>query len=531
MRLTELVEVVDRVRATTKKTDKVRLLAECLRQTRERDTALAALYLTGVLPQGKIGVGWSVIQKAMSGGSTRGEPLTLLDVDRAVDGLAAMTGAGATERRVAELGRVFGRATSEERRFLSQLLIGEIRQGALEGLLIDAIAKAAGLPSPDVRQACMFARNIGEIARAALHEGLTGLSRFSPQLFFPIAPMLASSSDDVDDAIERLNEAAWEYKLDGARIQVHKGGNDVRIFTRQLQDVTGRLPEIVVWARTLPAREAVLDGEVIALRPDGRPQPFQITMRRLGRQKDVEGLRHEIPLSPFVFDALLLDGEPVIAKPYRERSRLLNSLAPSVIVPRIETKDREQARQFFNQSLAAGHEGLMAKSLDAPYAAGQRGSYWLKLKQAVTLDLVVLAAEWGNGRREGWLSNLHLGARDPGSGQFIMLGKTFKGLTDEMLRWQTEKLLSLETHRNPSTVFVRPELVVEIAFNDLQHSPRYPAGLALRFARVKRYRPDKLPAHADTIPTVVELYRAQRGKPAATRMTNRVSTSDTLEAT
>jgi DNA ligase 1 len=284
----------------------------------------------------------------------------------------------------------------------------------------------------------------------------------------------------------------------------------VRLFTRQLQDVTGRLPELVEWARRLSVREAVLDGEAIALRRDGRPEPFQVTMRRLGRMKDVAAMRQAIPLSPFMFDVLYLDGESLLTRSYDDRTSLLASMAPEAAIPRLITAQAEEAQRFLAQSLAAGHEGVMAKSLSAPYIAGQRGFHWLKLKEATTLDLVVLAAEWGNGRREGWLSNLHLGARDPVTGQFVMLGKTFKGLTDDMLRQQTEKLLALEEHREGQTVFVRPELVVEIAFSDIQESPRYPAGLALRFARVKRYRPDKSASEADTIQAVAELFRTQR---------------------
>ena len=507
--LTHVVHIVASVRATTKKTEKIRLLAECLRRTQGRETALAALYLSGSLPQGKIGVGWSVIQKAMQDAPASGEPLTLPDVDDALNRLAAEQGAGSTERRVAELARLFSRATPDERRFLAQLLIGEIRQGALEGVLLEAIAKAAQLPPAEIRRASMFALDIGALARVALEEGPSGLNRFSLTLFKPVAPMLAGSAADVDEALNRLDEAAWEYKLDGARIQVHKGGDAVRIFTRQLQDVTDRVPEIVAWARPLPAREAVLDGEALGLRPDGRPQPFQATMRRLGRQKDVAALRQEIPLSPFMFDVLAVDGAALIAEPYRERTRVLDRLS-SAAVPRIVTKNPEEARAFYQAALAAGHEGVMAKSLGSLYTAGQRGFQWLKLKQAATLDLVILAAEWGNGRREGWLSNLHLGARDPESGQFVMLGKTFKGLTDDMLRWQTEKLLSLETHRDGHILYVRPELVAEIAYSDIQQSPRYPAGLALRFARVVRYRPDKSSAQADTIQTVSRLFAAQR---------------------
>ncbi|WP_447863378.1 ATP-dependent DNA ligase [Nitrospira calida] len=512
MRLARLVEVVANVRATTKKTEKVALLAECLRQTQGKETELASLYLSGALRQGRIGVGWRMIQEAMVEGAASGESLTLTEVDQVFDGIATDQGAGSTERKIGALRRLFERAGPEERRFLAQLVMGEIRQGALEGLLLDVIAKAAVLPSGDVRQAFMFSGNIGEVARAALEEGAAGLSRFSLRLFTPVAPMLANSAEDVEEALDRLEEAAFEYKLDGARIQVHKGGDVVRIFTRQLQDVTERLPEVVEWAHALPVRDAVLEGEAIALRPDGRPLPFQITMRRLGRIKDVDAVRREIPLSSFFFDCLYLEREgSLIARPYHQRMEILTKITPSSLVPRLVTNSRSEAEAFLRQALDAGHEGLMAKSLSAPYVAGQRGFHWLKLKAATTLDLVVLAAEWGHGRRSGRLSNLHLGARDPQSGQYVMLGKTFKGLTDEMLKWQTEKLLSLEVSRDEWTVYVRPELVVEIAFSEIQESPRYPAGLALRFARVKRFRPDKSAAEADTVQTVTALFHKKRG--------------------
>ena len=514
MQLARLVEVVGKVRATTKKTEKTALLADFLRQTQAKETELAALYLSGALLQGKIGVGWRMIQDAMVDDSRAGEPLTLTEVDESFDAIAADQGPGSTERKIRSLRQLFERASAEERQFLAQLIMGELRQGALEGLILDAIAKAAKLPAGDVRQAMMFSGSLGEVARAALEEGASGLSRFSLRLFTPVAPMLANSAEDVEETLERLGEAAFEYKLDGARIQVHKGGEDVRIFTRQLQDVTERLPEVIEWARAVPVRDFVVEGEAIALRPDGRPFPFQITMRRLGRIRDVETVRQEIPLSSFLFDCLYLEGEgSVIARPYQQRIDLMSKVIPSsFMIPRIVTRDRAEAEGFLSSALAAGHEGVMAKSLTAPYVAGQRGFYWLKLKAAVTLDLVVLAAEWGHGRRKGWLSNLHLGARDPQSGQFVMLGKTFKGLTDEMLKWQTEKLLSLEVSRDEWTVHVRPDLVVEIAFSEIQESPRYPGGLALRFARVKRYRPDKSAAEADTIQTVMALFNKQRGE-------------------
>jgi DNA ligase-1 len=512
MELARLVELVGRVRGTSRKTEKVALLADFLRRTTGRETELAALYLTGSLPQGRIGIGWRTIRTAMTDRSRAGEPLSLLDLDQALDVVASEAGAGSSERKLRALRALLERADPEGRRFLAELLMGELRQGALEGLLMDAIAKASGLPSSDIRQAAMFSGNVGEVARVALTEGAAGLTRFALRLLSPVAPMLANAAEDVEDALERLGEAAFEYKVDGARIQVHKAGDEVRVFTRQLQDVTGRVPEVVAWARALPVRELVVEGEAIALRPDGRPHPFQITMRRLGRSKDVARAQQELPLSSFYFDCLYVEGDgPIASLPYAQRvERLARTIGAESLLPRIVTRDAAEAQRFLTGAFDAGHEGLMAKSLTAPYVAGQRGFHWLKLKSARTLDLVVLAVEWGSGRRRGWLSNLHLGARDAESGVFVMLGKTFKGLTDEMLRWQTEKLQSLESTRDEFTVYVRPELVVEIAFSDVQESPRYPAGLALRFARVKRYRPDKPAGEADTLQTVKEIFSRQR---------------------
>jgi DNA ligase-1 len=512
MLLSALVECVARVRATPRKLEKVGLLADLLRQARGREAELAALYLTGSLPQGRIGLGWRTLQSAVSDSPAEGEPLALADVDAMCDAVAGESGAGSADRRMRALRALFARARPDEQRFLFELFVGEVRQGALEGVVLDAIARASGLPLADVRQAAMYSGSVGEVARAALEEGAAGLGRFSLRLLSPIAPMLASPADDVEAALERLGPAAFEYKVDGARIQVHKAGDEVRVFTRHLQDVTARVPEVVEWARALAPREMVVEGEAIALRPDGRPHPFQVTGSRIGRSKDVEAARRAMPLSSFFFDCLYLEGEgPLVALPYAERAARLAGIVPEAsLLPRIVTQDAGEADRFLRVALDAGHEGLMAKSLEAPYAAGQRGFHWLKLKSAHTLDLVVLAVEWGSGRRQGWLSNLHLGARDPESGQFIMLGKTFKGLTDAMLKWQTETLLALETRRDDFTVYVRPELVVEIAFSDVQESPRYPAGLALRFARVKRHRPEKPASEADTIQTVQEIFARQR---------------------
>jgi DNA ligase-1 len=427
--------------------------------------------------------------------------------------MARERGAGSGSRKVRILRECLSRADAGERDFLVGLLTGEMRQGALEGLVVEAVAKASDVPASRIRQALMFSADIGEVARAALEEDLRGLSRFRPRLFHPVSPMLAKAAEGTSEALQRLGEAGWEFKIDGARIQVHKEGDEVRIYSRHLKEVTERLPEIVERARAFPVKEAIVEGEVVAQGKDGRPLPFQATMRRIGRIQGVERMQGRLPLRPFFFDLLFMDGEPLLEAPYGERFELLTWFIPQeFIVPRKVTGDEREAEEFLLLSRKAGHEGVMAKGLASPYVAGQRGSHWLKIKPARTLDLVVLAAEWGHGRRKGWLSNLHLGARDEETGGFVMLGKTFKGLTDAMLRWQTQKLLELEIGRDPWTVHVRPELVVEVAFSDIQVSPRYCGGLALRFARVRRYREDKSPLEADTIQTVRAIHELENKK-------------------
>jgi DNA ligase-1 len=383
--------------------------------------------------------------------------------------------------------------------------MGEVRQGALEGVMVEAIARAAGVPASEVRRAAMLTGELGVIATAAIEGGGRALSRFRLSVLTPVQPMLAQSAEDIRAAFRRIRPGAVEWKLDGARIQIHRRGDEVRVFTRNLAEVTERVPEIVGAIAALPMEAAILDAEAIALRADGRPHPFGLTMSRFGSRsrKDIGQLHADFPLSPFVFDVLHLDGEDLLDRPARDRFDALEaSVPPELRVPRIVTEDVGEAERFLDDALARGHEGVMVKALDAPYEAGRRGAGWIKVKRADTLDLVVLAAEWGHGRRQGWLSNLHLGARDPATGGYVMLGKTFKGMTDELLAWQTERLLALETGREGITVHVRPELVVEVTFDGLQSSPRYPGGLALRFARIKGYRPDKGPDEADTIDTV-----------------------------
>ncbi len=484
MKLVELVDTSRRVSDTSSRLEKVGALAELLRRAPPDEIEIAIAFLSGATRQGRIGIGWSVMKGARPDNAAEAPSLELGDVDRAFAGIAAIGGAGSSREKTRALHALFAQATKNEQDFLFRLLIGELRQGALEGVLLDAVARASNIGSAAIRRATMLAGDLGVVARAALEHGETALAAFSVHLFQPVQPMLADTAETIEQAIGSLGEAALEYKMDGARIQVHKAGGDVRVFTRNLRDVTPAAPEIVEAVSALPARELILDGEVIALSADGTPHPFQLTMRRFGRKLEVAKLREELPLSPFFFDCLYQDGQTLIDEPQSRRFAALAGVVPGgLIVPHSIARTAVDADGFLRGALERGHEGVMAKALDAGYAAGRRGASWLKLKVARTLDLVVLAAEWGHGRRTGWLSNLHLGARDPERNSFVMLGKTFKGMTDRMLEWQTEKLLALELTRDDYAVYVRPELVVEVAFNDVQVSPVYPGGLALRFAR------------------------------------------------
>ena len=505
MLLAEIALVSRDVAATASRLAKVARLAECLKGAASEEVAVAVAYLSGELPQGTVGVGWAALKELPAPAP---EPtLELLEVDALVSRLQQIAGPGSQAARREELATLFTRATEPEQHLLAGLFLGELRQGALEGVMTEAVAKAASVPVADVRRAAMLAGDLMSVADVAMREGADGLARFRLTPLRPVAPMLAQAAGDIPAALERLDGAYFEWKLDGARIQAHRVGDEVAIFTRNLADITARVPEIVTAIRALDVAAVVLDGEAIALREDGRPERFQATMSRFGTKAiAADGT----PLASFFFDCLHLDGADLIDLPARERLAALDARLPvDHVVPRLETSDPIAAQAFLDEALARGHEGVMVKSLDAPYEAGRRGVGWLKVKPAHTLDLVVLAAEWGHGRRTGKLSNLHLGARDPAGG-YVMLGKTFKGMTDEMLAWQTEQLLGLETGRDGHVVHVRPELVVEIAFDGVQTSPRYPGGMALRFARVKGYRPDKPPAEADTIETVREIHaRAQ----------------------
>jgi DNA ligase-1 len=516
--LVSLVGTSQRVGASAARLQKVRELAAILQTLEPDEVGIAALYLSGDTPQGRMGIGFATLRSAAAERAAEGATLSITEVDRHLATLAGTRGAGSATRRGKLMRELFSRATADEQQFLFRLLTGELRQGALAGVMVDAIAAAARLPVQRVRRAAMYAKSLGTVARAALLQGAEGLLSFQLELFSPISPMLAQTAADVGEALRELpGEVAFEWKLDGARIQAHKRGDEVRLYTRALNDVTSAVPEIVDLVRGLPAQSLILDGEALAFDTAGRPHPFQITMRRFGRKLNVEAVRAGLPVQAFFFDCLRREEASLADRPASERFAALDAAVPEASrVPRLVTSSEPAARAFYQGALEAGHEGLMAKALGAPYEAGNRGSSWRKIKRAHTLDLVVLAAEWGHGRRRGKLSNLHLGALDPATGNYVMLGKTFKGLTDAMLEWQTQQFLERETRRDQWTVYVRPELVVEIAFSDLQTSSRYPGGLALRLARVKRYRTDKIVQDADNMESVRRIYAAAQSAAGVT---------------
>jgi ATP-dependent DNA ligase I len=538
--LAEVAEVSRAVAGSAGRLAKIAAIADALRTAGPDEVPIVVAYLSGELPQRQIGVGWAALRSAPT--ASAAPSLTVLGVDASFSEIGAVVGPGSVAERKRLVEAVMGAATVEEQYFLVRLLSGELRQGALDGVMTEAVARASAVPVALVRRAVMLRGSLPAVAEAALDGGADALSSFGLLVGQPLKPMLASSAPSVEAALGKIaadagkaaaksggsgeaedsgsgepeagTPAAVEWKLDGIRVQAHVSGGSVRLFTRTLDDITARLPEVVAALAALPVRTAVFDGELIALRPDGRPYAFQDTASRAASQTGAGGDGGvgtgagdpPVPLSAFLFDALHLDGADLIDRSDAERRAALAGVVPAgMLMPRLVTADVEEADAFFRDAVARGHEGVVVKSLATPYAAGRRGAGWIKVKPRHTLDLVVLAVEWGHGRRKGWLSNLHLGARDPDTGGWVMLGKTFKGLTDELLTWQTARLLELEDHRDDWTVYVRPELVVEIAFDGVQRSPRYPGGVALRFARVLRYREDKPAAEADTIASVRDL--------------------------
>jgi DNA ligase-1 len=517
--LIDVVTASAEVGAASSRLAKVAQIAALLRAADHEDVAVIVSWLSGDLPQRQIGVGWAALRSPPPPAAA--PSLTVAEVDATFTEVGAVGGKGSQARRSQLVAELLSSATESEQTFLRRLLGGELRQGALAGVMADAVAKAADISAQAVRRAAMLAGDLPAVAAAALGDGATALASFTLQVGRPVGPMLAQTASSVADALEKLGGTAiFEAKLDGARVQIHRAGDTVAVYTRSLDDITLRLPEVVEATLALPSTEFIADAEAIALRPDGRPHRFQVTASRFGRgggrggrdrSVEIEAARAAQPLSVFFFDLLSLDGTDLLDRPAVERLAAMDSLVPAdQRVNRLTTSDATEAAAFLESTLAAGHEGVMAKSLTAPYEAGRRGAGWLKVKPVHTLDLVVLAVEWGSGRRSGKLSNIHLGALDPATGGFVMLGKTFKGMTDAMLDWQTERFTELAVDGTAGYVVqVRPEQVVEIAFDGVQGSTRYPGGVALRFARVLRYRDDKNPAEADTIGTVRTFYERQ----------------------
>jgi DNA ligase 1 len=504
--LDTVVTTLDAVAATRSRLAKVDALAGLLGELQPDEIAPAVGFLVGKPRQGRVGVGWRGVSAVM--GEPADEPtLTVLDLDALLVELAALGGEGSARDRSSALRDFAGRATAGEQDLLTRVLLGEMRTGALEGVLIDAVARAADRQGASVRRAAMLTGDLGETTVIALTGTADELDAVGLEVGRPVLPMLAATAASASAALATTGPASVEFKLDGARIQVHRSGDSVRVFTRNLADITHRVPEVVEIVRRLPARDVILDGETLSLDEDGGPRPFQETMSRFGAEAAREAVLH-----PWFFDILHVDGRDLLDEPLSVRRRELERVAGEYRIPGEVTDDPETAERVSREALAAGQEGVVVKAIDSPYAAGRRGSSWIKVKPVLTYDLVVLACEWGSGRRRGLLSNLHLGARDPEGafgepGGFVMVGKTFKGLTDELLRWQTEEFQRIEVRRTPGTVWVAPTTVVEIAIDGVQRSTRYPGGIALRFARVKRYRDDKEAGEADTIATLRSLLR------------------------
>jgi DNA ligase 1 len=495
----EVVAASTEVGGTSSRSRKISLLADLLRRLEPGEVPIAVGFLSGMPRQGRVGIGYAAVHGVEVPSAT--EPtLAIADVDIAISQIAATTGSGSSAKRQHLLSELLGHATGREQGFLRRLLTGELRQGALAGVMADAVARAAGVPGEVARRALMLSGDLTTTAEIAMTGGEPGLRSVGFEIFRPILPMLASTAAGVAEAVAGFDRASVEFKLDGIRIQIHRRGDEIRIYTRNLNDITDALPGIVSAVRGLAVSQAVFDGEALWMTHEG-PAPFQDTVSQIDRDAPPEGI------VTFLFDLLHVDGEDLLDVPLHRRADRLEAIAPHLKIPAIVTSDPDVGERVLDESLSSGHEGVVVKDAASLYAAGRRGKAWRKVKPVRTYDLVVLGAEWGHGRRQGWLSNLHLGARDPRSGGFVMVGKTFKGLTDELLAWQTKALLERETDRRGITVFVRPELVVEVALDGVQSSTRYPGAIALRFARVKAYRPDKSPGEADTIDDLRRLAR------------------------
>ncbi len=515
----ELARLCEKLEGTASKLELSGLLSDFLRSLSPEETAPAVYLILGMVfspsdPR-TLDLSWKTLQKVegdLKGKPSIQKPLAILDVHHYFSEIASTSGPGSRARKERLLKDLLAQSTSLEIKYIKKNIFHEMRHGVGEGVMMKAISQAADVSLSLVRRACMFSGDLGEVTRIALTEGKSGLKGINIQLFKPIQPMLAELAGEFDEVFaEHGGKSALEYKFDGARVQIHKKGDEVRIFSRRLSEVTKSLPEIVELIREkVKTEEALVEGEVVALGENEKPLPFQELMRRFRRVHDIKRMVKEVPVKLYLFDLVYLDGKSLIDTPYKERWNLLSKVCPeNLLAERLITGEVSEAKKFLNRAVESGHEGLMAKALDSEYTPGARGKKWFKIKPAEYLDLVIVAADWGYGRREGWLSNYHLAARDEDSGEFMVVGKTFKGLTDKEFTWMTERLQSLKVSETDYTVRVRPELVVEIAYNEIQRSPHYKSGFALRFARITRIREDKGTKDADTIKRIKDLYQQQ----------------------
>jgi DNA ligase-1 len=507
MLLRKVVDLSLCLRDISSRKEKIGLIADFLRKIPKDFVEDVVNYLTGKLPQGKISVGWAMLKPHLNEVFT-GEHITLEEFREFLESLRRISGAGSISKKKQLLRNLFRKLDEDEKKCVIELFMGEVRQGASEGILKESISKAFNVPNELVENAWTVTGDLAKVALTAKISGNNGLKSMVFTLFTPVRPMLAQPVEDLEEIYPELENLAFEYKFDGVRIQIHKGGDEIKIFTRHLKDITHRLPEIVEGIRALKIKEVVIEGEAVSFDEMGKPLPFQMVMRRIGRKR-IESLSKIIPIKPFFFDILYIEGESLLEEPYKRRWEILRSVAEDSLTPRKKLKNKEELKIFLEESIQMGHEGLMAKELDSPYRAGTRGKYWRKIKPAESLDLVILAADWGHGRRRGWLSNFHLGTYDPFRKNYVLLGKTFKGLTDREFQWITKKLLEIKVSETPHTVYVKPEIVVEVAFNEIQKSPHYDSGYALRFARIKSIRGDKRPEEADNLFQVIKLYEKQ----------------------
>jgi DNA ligase-1 len=512
----ELAQACEALASTTKKLEKIGILSKFLRGLEEEEISPAVLLIVGaIFPEAEskaLEIGWRTISKVVEEGQTTllTKPLAILDVRDYFEKIASARGRDSRRKKEKLLRSLLSQASELERKYILKSIFGEMRIGVSEGVMLEAIARAASVDLAVMRRALMFSGDLGEVAKIALTEGEEGLKKIGIRLFTSVKPMLAEMADSLEDALHEHKRCALEFKYDGARIQIHKKGEEIMIFSRRLTDVTDSLPEVVELGKELKAREAVVEGEVVAVDSKGKPLPFQDLMRRFRRIHEVEKLRKAIPVELHLFDILLLEGRTLVDEAYQKRWSLLEGICPeNMLSRRLVTKDIDEAKRFWDNAIKSGHEGLMVKDLDSKYTPGRRGKRWLKVKPSETLDVAIIAAEWGHGRRRGWLSNYHLAVRDEETGEFQMIGKTFKGLTDEEFRWMTEKLQKIKVGEEGGTVYVRPKMMVEVAYNEIQRSPHYRSGYALRFARITRIREDLSPKDADTMDRLKKLYDRQ----------------------